>query len=41
MGERKHMLRREDRSTLRKLAMWVECMMLIAGSVLLGILLLS
>ena len=33
--------RREDRSILRRLAIWVECMMLIIGTMLLGILLLS
>jgi len=33
--------RREDRKTLRKLAIWVECMMLITGSVLLSILVLT
>ncbi|WP_288129481.1 hypothetical protein [Microbulbifer sp.] len=33
--------RREDRKTLRKLAIWVECMMLTAGAVLLGILVLA
>ncbi|WP_428818424.1 hypothetical protein [Microbulbifer sp. MCCC 1A16149] len=40
MGKRL-LYRREDRSALRKLAIWVECMMLLAGSILLGILLLS
>ena len=38
---RKHMLRREDRNSLRRLAIWVECMMLVIGSILVGILVLS
>lgn len=33
--------RREDRKALRRLAMWIECMMLLTGSMLLGILLLT
>lgn len=33
--------RQEDRVILRRLAVWVECMMLISGSILLGVLLLS
>lgn len=33
--------RSEDRKILRRLAIWVECMMLLTGTVLLGILLLS
>ncbi|WP_267893045.1 hypothetical protein [Microbulbifer pacificus] len=39
----KHRLlyRREDRRTLRRLATWIECMMLLTGSMLLGILLLT
>ncbi|WP_255463311.1 hypothetical protein [Microbulbifer sp. YPW1] len=40
MGKRL-LYRSEDRSILRKLAIWVECMMLLTGSILLGILLLS
>ncbi|WP_281282507.1 hypothetical protein ACONUD_03605 [Microbulbifer harenosus] len=39
--KKKLIYRREDRKTLRKLAIWVECMMLLTGTVLLGILLLS
>lgn len=33
--------RQEDRNMLRRLAIWVECMMMIIGTILLGILLLS
>ncbi|WP_264189600.1 hypothetical protein [Microbulbifer elongatus] len=33
--------RREDRNILRRLAIWVECLTLVIGTMLLGILLLS
>ena len=33
--------RAEDRSTLRKLGIWIECLALATGTLLLGILLLS
>ena len=38
---KKHMLTKTDRSALRRLGIWVECMMLLAGSILLGILVLA
>ncbi|WP_255875435.1 hypothetical protein [Microbulbifer elongatus] len=38
---RRHLLRKADRSILRRLGIWVECMMLVAGSILLGILLMA
>ncbi|WP_255359341.1 hypothetical protein [Microbulbifer sp. Q7] len=37
--QKRLLYRREDRAILRKLAIWVECMMLFVGSILLGILL--
>ncbi len=33
--------RREDRKVLRRMAIWIECMMLFTGTVLLGILVLA
>ena len=39
---KKHMLyRSEDRSTLRHLGIWLECLALAIGAMLLGILLLT
>lgn len=40
MGKRL-LYRTEDRKTLRKLGIWIECMALLISSVLLGILLLT
>lgn len=40
MGKRL-LYRQEDRTILRRLAIWVECMMLLIGTILLGILVLS
>ncbi|WP_295801171.1 hypothetical protein [uncultured Microbulbifer sp.] len=40
--KKQHLLyRAEDRSTLRKLGIWIECLALALGSLLLGILLLT
>lgn len=39
--QKRLLYRREDRSILRRLAIWMECMMLITGTILLGILVLS
>ena len=39
--QKRLLYRREDRNILRRLAIWVECMMLLTGTLLLGILVLS
>jgi len=39
--QKRLLYRREDRNILRRLAIWVELMMLFTGTLLLGILVLS